>query len=198
MSALVIDGHPSPESLTAALSRRYAEAHGDAVLLTLRDLAFDPVLREGYRGVQQLEPDLERCLSLLLTADHLVVASPVWWASTPALLKGFFDRVLLPKETYRYRPSGLPEGLLPAQSGRLLLTSDSPRWFLAWTGEPAARQVRDQTMRFCGVRGVRTTRFTSVRRADAMRREAWLASVERLARRDARRARALADVGARR
>ncbi|MGW9113989.1 NAD(P)H-dependent oxidoreductase [Microbacterium sp. NPDC055683] len=198
MSALVIDGHPSPESLTAALARGYAQAHGDATLLALRDLAFDPVLRAGYRGVQELEPDLERAVSLLLAADHLVVATPVWWASTPALLKGFFDRVLLPKTAYRYRSNGLPEGLLTARSGRILLTSDSPRWFLAWTGDPATRQVRDQTMRFCGVRGVRATRFTAVRRADAARRDVWLASVERLARRDAHRARTVADVGARR
>jgi len=194
MTALVIDGHPAAGSLTATLARRYAEAHGDAELLAVRDLDFDPILRGGYRTPQPLEPDLERALDALLTASHLVVATPVWWAATPALLKGFFDRVLLPKQTYRYRPNGFPEGLLPARTGRLLVTSDSPRWFLAWTGDPTVRQVRNQTMRFCGVDTVRTTRFPSVRTADERTRAAWLSVVERIAGRDAR---ATAGVGAR-
>ena len=197
MTALIIDGHPTSDSLTATLARRYADAYGDADLLAVRDLAFDPVLRVGYRTPQPLEPDLQRALDALLTATHVVVATPVWWASTPALLKGFFDRVLLPKQTYRYRANGLPEGLLPARTGRLLVTSDSPRWFLTWTGDPTVRQVRNQTLRFCGVTTVRTTRFPSVRTADDRTRAAWLAGVEDVARRDARKRDTRVTVGAR-
>ena len=185
MTAHILDGHPSPDSLTATLARRYARAHGDAELVAVRDLDFDPILRGGYRAVQPLEPDLERALASLLAATHIVVATPVWWAGTPALLKGFFDRVLLPKQTYRYRPSGIPEGLLPARTGRLLLTSDSPTWFLRWTGDPAVRQVRNQTLKFCGVPRVRTTRFPSVRSSDDRTRARWITGVENLARRDA-------------
>ncbi|MEV7767055.1 NAD(P)H-dependent oxidoreductase [Microbacterium sp. NPDC086615] len=185
MTALILDGHPSPDSLTATLARRYAQAHGDAELVAVRHLDFDPILRGGYRAVQPLEPDLERALASLLAATHIVVATPVWWAGTPALLKGFFDRVLLPKQTYRYRPNGLPQGLLPARTGRLLLTSDSPTWFLRWTGDPAVRQVRNQTLKFCGVRRVRTTRFPSVRSSDDRTRARWITEVENLERRDA-------------
>lgn len=187
MPALVIDGHPSPDSLVSALARRYAEAHGDAVVLAVRDLDFDPVLRAGYRAEQPLEPDLERALEAIFAADHVVVATPVWWASTPALLKGFLDRVLLPRVAYRYRANGFPEGLLRGRTGRVIMTSDSPRWFLWATGDPAMRQLRAQTLRFCGIRRVRASRFTDVRHADAQRRSGWLERVAEDARRDAAR-----------
>ncbi|OZB87947.1 MAG: hypothetical protein B7X41_10735, partial [Microbacterium sp. 14-71-5] len=93
-AALVIDGHPDARSLTAALSRRYAEAHGDARVLALRDLAFDPNLRFGYRERMTLEPDLVEAREALHAARTVVVATPLWWGSVPALLKGFFDRSL--------------------------------------------------------------------------------------------------------
>lgn len=194
MSALVIDGHPNPNSLTTALARRYADSHGDARLLTVRDLDFDPILHAGHRGEQPLEPDLAEALEAIFDADHIVVATPVWWASTPALLKGFFDRVLLPKVTYRYRPSGLPEGLLRGRTGRLIVTSDSPRVWLTLVGDSTRVQVRNETMRFCGIRPTRISRFTNVRTSTPARRSAWL---ERIAR-DAARDRAASDARSRR
>ena len=100
----------SPIPLTSALARRYADEHGDARLLVLRELDFDPINHYGYRGEQPLEPDLADALDAIFAADHITVATPTWWASTPALLKGFFDRVLLPKVTYRYRSNGEARG----------------------------------------------------------------------------------------
>ena len=51
---LVILGHPSADSLSAALAQSYkegAQAAGAQVrLLDLGTLAFDPILRAGYRG----------------------------------------------------------------------------------------------------------------------------------------------------
>ncbi|NHI16699.1 NAD(P)H-dependent oxidoreductase [Microbacterium excoecariae] len=196
MPALVIDGHPDPDSFTSALARRYADAHGDARVVAVRDLDFDPVLRRGYRGSQPLEPDLSSALDAFLAADHLAVATPLWWSSTPALLKGFFDRILVPKVTYRYRPNGLPEGLLPAATGRILLTADSPGWYLAATGDAGVAQLRRHTMRFCGVDRVRVTRFTRVRRSDAARREAWLDRAARAGAADARSSAGAARTGA--
>ncbi|WP_105565649.1 NAD(P)H-dependent oxidoreductase [Microbacterium halophytorum] len=184
MSALVIDGHPNPDSLTAALARRYAEEHGDARLLALRDLDFDPISYFGYRGEQPLEPDLADALAAVFAADRIVVATPTWWASTPALLKGFFDRLLLPKVTYRYRSNGLPEGLLRGRAGRVIITSDTPRWLLPFTGDTAAKQVAANTLRFCGIRPIRVMRFTNVRHASEATRAGWLDRVAKAAGRD--------------
>jgi len=179
-AALVIDGHPDARSLTAALARRYAGAHGDARVLALRNLDFDPILRFGYRERMTLEPDLVEAREALHAARTIVVATPLWWGSVPALLKGFFDRSLLPRQEYRYRPSGLPEGLLDAPHGRLMLLADTP-WFLTpFTGLPAQTHVARGTMRFCGIRDVRTTRMLGMKDASPARVEAWLDRAARL------------------
>ncbi|PSL38130.1 putative NADPH-quinone reductase [Labedella gwakjiensis] len=187
MPALIIDGHPNAESLSAAIARRYAASFGDATLVALRDLDFDVHLRAGYRAEQPLEPDLERVWLEMVRADHIVIVTPIWWGATPALLSGFFDRVLLPRRAFRFSRLGLPVGLLAGRSGRLVVTTDSPRLFLARQGDPTVRAVRDGTMRYCGIAPAAVTRIGPVRGADQERREAWLARIEGIAARDAER-----------
>lgn len=188
MSALVIDGHHDGRSLTASLVQRYAAGHGDARVLALRDLDFDPNLRFGYRERMTLEPDLIEAKQALHEADTIVVATPLWWGSVPALLKGFFDRALLPQQEYRYTKLGLVEGLLPARNGRLLLLADTPWYFAPFTGLPAQTHVARGTMRFCGIRSVRTHRMLGVKDADAVTITRWLDRAEHLGTVDARRA----------
>lgn len=183
-TALVLDGHPDARSLTAELARRYAAAHGDARVLAVRDLAFDPSLRFGYRERIYLEPDLADAKRMLRAASSVTVTTPLWWGSVPAVLKGFFDRALLPQQEYRYTALGLPEGLLPARRGRLLLLADTPWYAVPFTGLPAQTQVARNTMRLCGIRTVRTHRMLGVKTASPERIASWIARAEELGRRD--------------
>ena len=183
-TALIIDGHPDARSLTAELARRYAAGHGNARVLALRDLDFDPHLRFGYRERMPLEPDLSDAKRALHEADTVVVATPLWWGSVPAVLKGFFDRALLPQQEYRYTRLGLPEGLLTARRGRLLLLADTPWYAAPFTGLPAQTQVARNTLRLCGIRSVRTHRMLGVKDAGPERISAWLDRAERLGSRD--------------
>ncbi|WP_282845598.1 NAD(P)H-dependent oxidoreductase [Microbacterium oxydans] len=187
MPALVIDGHPDARSLTASLAQRYAAGHGDARVLALRDLDFDPSLRFGYRERMPLEPDLIDAKRALQEADTVVIATPLWWGSVPALLKGFFDRALLPQQEYRYNKLGLVDGLLPARHGRLLLLADTPWYFVPFTGLPAQTHVARGTMRFCGIRSVRTHRMLGVKDATPATITRWLDRAERLGAADGRR-----------
>ena len=184
---LVIDGHPDPDSLTAALAREYAAGAGDdAVLLTLRDLAIDPHLHRGYRSGQPVEPDLVRARELIEWSEHITVLTPVWWGSVPALLKGFFDRTLVTGWAFRYQDNGRPEGLLGGRTGRVVVTADSPRWYLPLVGDTTVKQVKARTLEFCGLSPVRVTRFCSVHGASDERRAGWLADARRVGGDDAR------------
>ena len=183
-TALIIDGHPDARSLTAELARRYAAGHGDTRVLALRDLDFDPHLRFGYRERMPLESDLAEAKSALHQADTVVVATPLWWGSVPAVLKGFFDRALLPQQEYRYTKLGLPEGLLGARRGRLILLADTPWYAAPFTGLPAQTQVARNTLRLCGIRSVRTHRMLGVKDAGPKRISTWLDRAERLGARD--------------
>ena len=92
--ALLIQAHPRTESFNHALGRAWADgARSEGVpveTLTLSALRFQPLLDDGVAPV--LEPELQRAQELIAEAGHIALAFPVWWGSTPALLKGFFDR----------------------------------------------------------------------------------------------------------
>jgi Putative NADPH-quinone reductase (modulator of drug activity B) len=57
----------------------------------------------GYRKRTELEPDLLQAWDMLQWAEHIVWIYPTWWASPPALLKGFIERLFLPGFTFEYQ-----------------------------------------------------------------------------------------------
>lgn len=186
MPTLVIDGHPNPHSLCAALATRYADAHGDASILAVRDLSFDQNMRFGYTKRQELEPDLQEAWSAIQDATRIVLVTPVWWGSVPSLLQGFFDRLLLPRMAYD--ASGpLPKGLLKGRSARIILTADSPGFYLRLTGNTPIRQLKTHVLGFVGLSPIAVTRFSPVKTSTHEKREGWLAQAARLGQKDAKR-----------
>ncbi len=192
MSALVIDAHPNPESFSAALARSYAAGFGDARVLPLRDLDFDVHMRFGYTRRMPIEPDLAEAREAIREASHLAIVTPVWWRSSPALLKGFLDRALLPQEDYRYRANGIPEGLLAGRSGRVIATADTPALLAPLLPGTTLRSLRSGTLGLCGIAPVRLRFLGPVRSSTDRRRAAWLELVARDGARDAARAPSLA------
>ena len=182
-SILILLGHPDRDSLCGALAHSYATAAGVAGhrvrLIALGELDFDPVLHHGYHQVQPLEPGLEDAAEAIRACDHLVLVYPTWWGGMPALLKGFFDRVLLPGFAFRYRrDSPWWDRLLAGRSARVITPLDTPPWYYRWiyrdppgAGQPAGRgaQQHPGTARTVAGAGVRTrvTRRLSGASADS-------------------------------
>lgn len=189
----VLLGHPDGNSLCGSIARAYADAARSAGAevreVNLAELAFDPVLRHGYKQVQPLEADLADAQDAIRWADLLVFAYPTWWGTVPALLKGFVDRVFLPGFAFRYREnSPLWDRLLAGRSARLLVTMDSPPWYYRLViGQPGHRMMSKAVLNFSGVKPVRTTVFGPVRTSTAARRDGWLKRAAAIGRRDATR-----------
>ncbi len=186
-TTLVIDGHPNPDSLCAALARSYVAGDPRARLLPVRELDFDLHMRLGYTGRMPIEPDLADARQAIRGARHIVVVTPVWWRSTPALLKGFLDRALLPGEDFRYGDNGRPEGLLAGRSARVIVTADTPQWMQSLLPDTRLRSLSQGTLAFCGLKPVAHTRFASVNKSTPEQRQRWLREVEQLAAREAAR-----------
>ena len=189
---LVCVGHPRKASLSGGLAEAYAAAAraagAEVEVLYLGELAFDPILRGGYAEPTPLEPDLVAAQAAITRADRLVFVMPVWWASVPALLKGFVDRVFLPGFAFAYKKggSGLPEQLLRGKTATVLLTMDSPPWYWRWLMRaPAERSFVKGTLEFCGVGPVRRGVFGPVRGSTDATRAAWLAEAGAVGRKDA-------------
>jgi NAD(P)H dehydrogenase (quinone) len=117
MHVLLVYAHPEPTSFTGALKDVAAEALRDAGhTVEISDLyaeGFNPVagrhdfLQEAdpqrfhYQTEQDhahktgtFAPDVAREQQRFAKADLVVWLYPIWWGNVPAILKGWFDRVL--------------------------------------------------------------------------------------------------------
>jgi putative NADPH-quinone reductase len=106
MRLLILNAHPDEGSFSDAIAAAYVEgarAEGHEVRsVALRDLKFDLVLRGSFHGTKPLEPNIAEQQESIRWCQHLVVVSPNWWRSAPALLKGYIDRVFLPGFAVHY------------------------------------------------------------------------------------------------
>lgn len=184
---LILQGHPNKDSYCAALAEAYrqgAEAAGhDVRLIQLIELQFDPILRVSRAGDQPLEPDLIACQGHLMWAEHVVFVFPIWWGGTPALLKGFLDRILTQGFSYRYREKSiLWDKLLSGRTAELMVTMNTPPWFFRWVYRDAGlRGLTVTTLGFSGIKTTRITRIGMIRRFTEAQRAAWLAKICQMA-----------------
>lgn len=191
---LVLDGHPGKSTLSQALAeavRDGASATGkDVRLLRLSQMVFDPNLAEGYRGLgegsggeQPLEADLAVAQEAISWCDELVIVHPLWWGSAPAKLKGFFDRVLLPGFAFRHvKGKDFPEKLLAGKTATVLITSDTPGWYLKWVyGNGWVRTLRKQILQYCGFGKVRVRLVGPVHGSSSAARELMISKARKLA-----------------
>jgi NAD(P)H dehydrogenase (quinone) len=104
MNVLYIYCHPLPESFHGAIRHGalagLREANHCVDLLDLYAEGFDPVLsaegRRRYHDTSRNREGVETYVDRLLSADALVVQFPTWAFGPPAMLKGFFERILMP------------------------------------------------------------------------------------------------------
>lgn len=185
---LIILGHPVKDtfsdSLRAAYSRGAISSGAQIREIVLRKLKFDMNFSEGYRGNQELEPDLVKAQEAITWANHIVLIYPNWWSTFPALMKGFIDRTLLPGFAFRYRKGVLSwDKLLTGRSARMIVTMDTPPWYY-WLiyRRPGHNAMKRGILEFCGIKPVRITTIGSLKISSEKKREQWIAKVENLGR----------------
>jgi putative NADPH-quinone reductase len=185
MRTLIILGHPDKNSFCAHLADAYEngakEKGGDVMRINLIDLKFDLILRNGYKRIQNLEPDLIEAQRLVKWANHLVFVFPVWWSSPPALMKGFIDRIFLPGFAFKYREnSSMWDKLLTGRSSRMIITSDAPvAWLYLAYFHPAVNMMKKAVLEFCGISPVSITSFGSIKSTNDKKRKILLDKAHR-------------------
>ena len=180
---LLIDGHPDETRLTSALMSAYsrgAEEAGYQVLqIVIRELAFEPNLKFGYKQRLELEPDLLAAIDAIKMCDHMVWVHPVWWGGLPALLKGFIDRTFLPSIMFDYNEAKLGgmgwDGYLEGKTARIIATMDTPKiLYRLLYSAPSVNQLKKTTLEFCGVKPVKVTQFAPLKGSPQEKRESWI------------------------
>lgn len=123
MNVLIVHAHPEPQSFCTALKSAAVQtllAQGHTVEVSdLYAMHFNPVASSSDFGqrvdldycvyaleqrhavdTQSIAHDIQTELDKLLRADLLILNFPMFWCSTPAILKGWIDRVFVSGKVY--------------------------------------------------------------------------------------------------
>lgn len=183
----ILMGNPDMDTLSNAMADAYEEAAlaaGHEVRRhNLPEMRFDPILHKGYKVIQELEPDLKTFQENVKWCNHFVIVYPNWWCTTPALLKGLFDRAWLPHFAFNMWDNGL--GWTPRLKGRsariIMLANSSPllQWFLF--GE-FTNELARATVGFSGIAPVKIKIFYPSEHAPKEKIAAWMKTVRGMAR----------------
>lgn len=143
----VIVSHPRRRSFTVAMAEAFAGAAraggAEVVERDLYRLRFDPRLRAGempdHLGAA-VRPDVARERAALAGVDIFAFFYPLWFNATPAMMKGYVERVFGMDFGYTARQHG---GNQPLLGGRKMVTftsSGAPQDWVERTGAWEAMQ----------------------------------------------------------
>lgn len=131
----ILYAHPYSGSFNHAVmeevKKQLAEQGEDYQMMDLYADRFNPVLEADslrlYSRGETADPLAKKYLDMLLHTDRMVMIFPVWWGMMPAIVTGFFDKVMLSGTAYGYDESGR---LIPAKidiaKTLIFTTSQSP------------------------------------------------------------------------
>ncbi len=150
MRVLVIYAHPVETSFNAAVHARAVAALREAGH-TVDDCdlyaeGFDPVLsrseRIDYHDTAVNRRPVQGHVDRLLAAEALVLVFPVWCFGLPAMLKGWFDRVLMPGVAFDISdPANVRPALTHLRRIAAVTTYGRPRWTALLMGDPPRKVI---------------------------------------------------------
>jgi NAD(P)H dehydrogenase (quinone) len=162
MRVLIVYAHPNANSFNHAMLENMTEGlQEESHQVRVKDLyaeEFDPVLRASDLEILQQGKIPDSILveqESLLWAEGLVFIYPLWWFGRPAILKGWFDKVLTNGFAFEYGDDGLT-GLLQHRRALALITAGGTKAFFKKNkAEPLVhRPMTDGTLAFCGIEEV--------------------------------------------
>jgi putative NADPH-quinone reductase len=165
MKVLVIYAHPLDDSFNAAIHRTVVESLATAGHevddLDLYAENFQPVLsreeRRNYHDEKLNRAVIGPYIDRLQRADAVVFVFPTWSFGVPAILKGWFDRVLIPGVSFTFNEDGSARQVLKNVRRIAAVSTYGRPWWLVRlvVGDIPRRQITRHFRLICG--GVPTT-----------------------------------------
>jgi putative NADPH-quinone reductase len=150
MRVLVIYCHPVETSYNAALHAEVVaqlkKAGHEVDDCDLYAEGFNPVMsreeRLGYHEVPANEIPVQSYVDRLRWAEALVFCFPTWCFGLPAMLKGYFDRVLMPGVAFDLTdPQNVKPSLTHIKRISAVVTYGRPRWTAWYMGDPPRKII---------------------------------------------------------
>lgn len=158
MKTLIIYAHPWDGSFNhhvlEVVKMRLEEKGNTIDLIDLNKDGFDPVMRPADLKVfgkgLYADPLAEDYVKRLKNAEEIIFIFPIWWYGEPAILKGFFDKVLLKGHTYQQVGQEL-KGLLKVKRSAVLTSGEITREIFGYLGDPIKNVFINGTLKMVGI-----------------------------------------------
>lgn len=189
MQVVVVLAHPNADSFCHALAQRavagLAAGGHQSALIDLYALgvsaAMSPAEHAAYHGETPiLDPLIQSHADLVRAADALVFVYPTWWSSTPAILKGWLERVMVPGVAFVFNKDGkVRPGLTNVRHVVGISTYGSPRVYVRLINDNGRRMITRALRLNTGLRTRRSwLGLYAIDTATAAERESFLQRVE--------------------
>ena len=189
MRVLYLYCHPLADSYHAAIKAAAIEAlqaAGHEVdLCDLYAESFEPILtsdmRRDYHDTALNQVGLETHIARLHRAEVLVVQFPTWCFGMPAMLKGYFDRLIMPGVAFDLSdPADVKPMLSNIRIIHGVVTYGRPRYVALYMGDPPRKAITRYLPWFTGRRArVKFHALYHMNIATAAQRETFIARVAR-------------------
>jgi NAD(P)H dehydrogenase (quinone) len=159
MKVLVLYAHPLPDSFNATIHRTVLDTlrNGGHEVddLDLYAENFQPVLspeeRRHYHDLTRNRIPAGPYIDRLQRADAVVFVFPTWSFGLPAILKGWFDRVLIPGVSFTLHNGVARPALRNVKRIAAVSTYGRPWWQVRCiVGDLPRRQIMGYFRRVCG------------------------------------------------
>lgn len=115
MKTTIVFAHPWDKSFNKkvldTITHSLDENGDDITLIDLYEDDFNPVMCEEelsiYSQGQSLDPLVYKYLKILNECEKIIFIFPIWWYDMPAIMRGFFDKVMLTGHAYDEDEQGM-------------------------------------------------------------------------------------------
>lgn len=195
MRTLIVYNHPREGSFCSAIREAVENGlktgnHEYKVIDLDRD-GFDPVMREkdlkafvtagriGEDGLEEVDPLVLRYMKMMRWAEQIVMIFPIWWMTTPAMTKGFIDKVIFPGIVYKMEGGKLVSKLSSLKQVTIITTMNTPsEVYQDVFGNSLEGSLIKGTFNQIGIHDIRWISLNMVKQAGDEKRWVWLDEIE--------------------
>ena len=195
MRTLIVYNHPREGSFCSAVREAVENGlktgnHEYKVIDLDRD-GFDPVMREkdlkafvtagriGEDGLEEVDPLVLRYMKMMRWAEQIVMIFPIWWMTTPAMTKGFIDKVIFPGIVYKMEGGKLVSKLSSLKQVTIITTMNTPsEVYHDIFGNTLEGSLIKGTFNQIGIHDIRWISLNMVKQAGDEKRWVWLDEIE--------------------
>lgn len=128
----IVFSHPWHGSFNKAIldtiTSKFDQVNKAYQVIDLPKDGFNPSFMEAelavYNQGKALDPLVIKYQEIIRNSGEIIFIYPIWWGTMPAILKGFFDKVLLVNFAFNYEGGWNP--LLDIKRATVITTSESP------------------------------------------------------------------------